>query len=295
MADSVTLRSDTLAVVVAAAGAELQSITDAQGGEWLWDGDPRWWTGRAPILFPTVGVTAGGIARFDGRDYPLGKHGFARDSRFAIVAKDDDMATFRLEADDRTRAVYPFDFRLDVTYALGGNTLTTTAEVRNLGDAPMPAGFGFHPALRWPLPGTAAARTDHFVRFDADEPEPLRAITGEGLFAAAPRATPVHDNELHLHDDLFAHDALVWDRPNSRGLYYGVEDHPGVRVDFAGMPMLGIWTKPGAGYLCIEPWHSHADEEGFAGDFADKPGVVTIAPGDAVQFAMALTIGVRLD
>lgn len=292
MADEVTLRSAALTATVSAHGAELRSVTDAQGRDWLWDGDPAWWTGRAPILFPTVGVTNGG-ARFGGRLYPLGKHGFARDSLFALVESDEAHALFRLEDSEASRTAYPFAFRLDVSHTLDGATLTLAAEVTNTGDTPLPAGFGFHPALRWPLPGTGAdGRGRHFVRFDADEPEPLRRIAADGLIAPGDRPTPVHDNELHLHDTLFSEDALVWERPNSRGLWFGVEDHPGVRVDFADMPMLGIWTKPGAGYLCIEPWHSRADDEGFAGEFATKPGVVTIPPGERQRYAMSLTFGV---
>lgn len=294
MADLVTLRSDLLTVTASPLGAELQSVTDREGRDWLWDGDPRWWTGRAPILFPTVGMTADG-ARFDGRRYPLGKHGFARGSSFDVVSADDRQATFRLEASENTRAVYPFAFRLDVQYRLDGATLAAEATVTNRGDRAMPVGFGFHPALRWPLPGTGAnARYDHVVRFDADEPEPLRAISDAGLIAPALRPTPVHDNELHVHDSLFEQDALVWDNPASRGLFFGVADRPGVRVDFPDMPMLGIWTKPGAGYLCIEPWHSRADDEGFTGEFAEKPGVVTLAPGEAKSFAIALTFGVPI-
>lgn len=286
----ITIRSDALTVTVAAKGAELRSITDAQGGEWLWDGDARWWTGRAPILFPTVGVTAGG-ARFGGTLYPLGKHGFARDREFEAVATDDGEARFRLVADADTRAAYPFDFVLEIAHALAGATLTTTATVTNAGDTPMPFGFGFHPALHWPLPGTGAlSRTDHIVRFDADEPGPLRLIGDDGLIQAGDRPTPVRDNELHLRDDLFSHDALVWEGHASRGLFYGVDGHPGVRVDFAGLDMLGIWTKPGAGYLCIEPWASRADDEGFAGEFADKPGVRTLPPGASHSYAMSLTI-----
>lgn len=295
MSQLVTIASPDLSVAISPTGAELQSVTDRAGGEWLWDGDPRWWTGRAPILFPTVGVSADGVARFGGEAFPMPKHGFARHSAFALAAQSDTSATFRLEDDAQTRAAYPFAFRLDVTHRLDGATLHLEADVTNRGDAPMPAGFGFHPALRWPLPGTGAqARGHHIVRFDADEPEPLREISTDGLFLPGPRATPVHDNELQLHDDLFTHDALVWDAPNSRGLFYGVPDGPGVRVDFPDMPRLGIWTKPGAGYACVEPWHSRADDEGYAGEFADKPGVVTIAPGASHRFAMALTFGVPM-
>lgn len=292
MTDLVTLSSPDLTVAVSPVGAELQSITDTQGRDWLWDGDERWWTGRAPLLFPTVGMVAGGVTRFGGREFAMPKHGFARRSRFTPVETLDASVTFRLEDNEATRAIYPFAFRLDVTHRLEGSLLETVATVTNTGDEAMPAGFGFHPALRWPLPGTGSnAKARHLLRFDAEEPEPIRGVTPEGLIGPA-IPTPIAGDELQLHDSLFEHDALVLDRPNSRGLWYGVPDHPGVRVDFASMTYLGIWMKPGAGYLCIEPWHSHADDEGFTGDFAEKPGVMTLAPGATHDFGIALTFGV---
>jgi galactose mutarotase-like enzyme len=294
MTGIVTLSSPDLTVSISPLGAELQTIVDAQGRDWLWDGDERWWAGRAPILFPTVGALTGGVARFGGVEYGMAQHGFARRRNFAVIEQVERSATFRLDADDETHALYPFTFRLDVTHTLDGATLETVAQVTNIGDAPMPVGVGYHPALRWPLPGTGAgARFDHIIRFDADEPEPIRGVVAGGLLGGE-HPTPIREDELALHDSLFVTDALVLDRPNSRGLWYGLPGAPGVRVDFAEMPYLGIWTKPGAGYLCIEPWHSHADDEGFSGEFAEKPGVVTLAPGQAKDFAMALTFGVML-
>lgn len=292
MTDLVTLASPDLTVTVSPLGAELQSVTDAQGRDWLWDGDERWWSGRAPILFPTVGMLTDGIARFGGREFAMAKHGFARKTPFKVIKVLADSVTFRLEDSAESRAIYPFAFRLDVTHRLDGAVLETVATVTNRGDEAMPAGFGYHPALRWPLPGTGGnSRSQHLIRFDAEEPEPIRGVTPDGLIGA-PKPTPIGGDELLLRDSLFAHDALVLDRPNSRGLWYGVPEHPGVRVDFAGLNFLGIWMKPGAGYLCIEPWASHADDEGFHGEFADKPGVVTLAPGEAHDFAMAMTFGV---
>jgi galactose mutarotase-like enzyme len=294
MPELLTLASPDLTVTVSTLGAELQSVIDARGDDWLWDGDPAYWTGRAPILFPTVGALTDGTARFGGDAYPMAQHGFARRNDFAIVERTDASLVLRLEANDETRAHYPFAFRLDVIHRLDGATLATTLTATNLDDRPMPVGAGFHPALRWPLPRTGAdSRYHHRVRFDADEPEPIRGVVAGGLIGGE-KPTPVRANELALHDSLFAQDALVFDKPNSRGLWYGVADQPGVRVDFAAMPYLGIWMKPGAGYLCIEPWHAHADDDGFTGDFADKPGVVTLAPGETHDFTMALTFGVRL-
>jgi len=294
MTDILTLASPDLTVSISPLGAELQAIRDARGRDWLWDGDERWWTGRAPILFPTVGALSGGLARFEGREYPMAQHGFARRSAFTPVEQSPHAATFRLEDDAATRQHYPFDFRLDVTHHLDGATLETITRVTNRDERPMPFGLGFHPALRWPLPGTgSASRQHHIVRFDTDEPESVRSVVAGGLLGPA-LPTPVREDTLALHDSLFEKDAVVLDRPNSRGLWYGVPGDPGVRVDFAGLPFLGLWTKPGAGYLCIEPWQGHADDEGFTGEFAEKPGVITLAPGESREIAMAMTFGVML-
>ena len=289
LAPMITLRSDQLEAVVAPLGAELQALRDATGCDWLWGGDPAFWSGRAPILFPIVGTLAEDRLRLGNESFTLLRHGFARRAMFEVVAQDAAAATFRLTATAETRAVYPFDFVLDVRFALTGLTLEIVATLGNPGKEPLPASFGFHPALRWPLPGSAA-REGHAILFDQAEPEPIRRLDAAGLVAPERVASPVEGDRLMLDDALFTRDALIFERLASRGLSFVAPDGPSVRVDFPGMPQLGLWTKPGAGYLCIEPWQGHADPAGFAGDFRTKPGVIMVAPGAARDFTLALTL-----
>ena len=289
--DLIEIRSADLSAAISRDGAELQWLRDFHGRDLLWSGDPAFWTGRAPILFPIVGALAHDEFRLDGKAYRLPRHGFARHSRFAPAEHGDSAVTFRLTDSPPTHAVYPFPFVLEVRFGIEDATLSITATLSNPGDGPLPASFGFHPALRWPLP-YGGARPDHVVRFDRPEPEPIRRVDTAGLLLPEAFPTPVDGNILHLRDDLFTTDALIFDRPASRSLWYGAPDTPGVRVDFAGMPELGIWMKPGAGYLCIEPWQGHADPQGFVGELRDKPGVVEIAPGQSRIFAIAITAGV---
>jgi galactose mutarotase-like enzyme len=160
------------------------------------------------------------------------------------------------------------------------------ARVTNTGAAVMPASFGFHPALRWPLP-YGKPRAAHEIVFERAEPAPIRRPI-DGLLSAAQFATPVRDRHLLLHDDLFEDGALVFDTLASRSVLYG----EAIRVDFPRMPHLGIWTKPGAGYVCIEPWQGHASPEGFDGELADKPGVIAITPGATESFGMSIGVSV---
>lgn len=270
-------------------GAELWRLRDSEGRDLLWDGDPAFWTGRAPILFPVIGCVAGGVVRVDGQTYPMPKHGFARGRTWAVVDRQPASVTLRLEADDETRASYPFDFRLDLRFAIEGETLDVVATLTNPADIELPASLGFHPALRWPLPW-GAPRDAHLVRFARDEPAPIRRIDRDGLVRPAPEPTPVVGTDLHPEDRLFEDDALIFDRLASRSLLYGAPDASALGVSFPAMPELGIWTKPGAGYLCIEPWAGIADPQGYAGELRDKPGIVRVPPRSDHIFAMRIAL-----
>lgn len=284
------IASDRLTAEISADGAELQRLTDAAGRDYLWDGDPAFWAGRAPILFPIVGTLAGDRFRWQGSEYDLPRHGFARRRSFTVIQHDRDSLILRLAADAATRAVWPFEFSLDMIFAIRGATLTMTGKVGNRGAGPMPASFGFHPALRWPLPG-APSKDGHLIRFDRPEPAPVRRLDAAGLLDPAPRPTPVEGDRLRLEDAQFAEDALIFDALTSRRLTYQGPGTADVSIDYQGMPHLGLWMKPGASYLCIEPWQGFSDPAGFTGTLDDKPGMVTIAPGASRSFTMAITVG----
>ena len=289
MAEWITIGGEQLSAAINPLGAELSSLKDADGRELMTDADPRWWTGRAPILFPVVGAPSGEVIRVSGRRYPMKKHGFARRMVFAVVERAADRVTLRLTDDAETRARYPFAFRLDIAFRIEGATLHAEVTVANPDDVPLPASFGFHPAFAWPLP-YGRDRADHRITFSADEPDALRVIADDGTIAAGTRPSPLNGRTLHLNDALFETDALVWDRVRSDSVTYGASDGPRLRIHFPDTPMLGIWTKPGAHYVCVEPWHGIADPHGYAGEFRDKPGVFEVAPGGGKRIGMSVTL-----
>ncbi|MGH6781865.1 MAG: aldose 1-epimerase family protein [Sphingomonadaceae bacterium] len=286
---AVTISSGNLTARIAPRGAELVSLTDAQGRELISNGDPAYWTGRAPLLFPIVGRLRNDSYRLGDKRHSLPQHGFARRSDFAVVSQDPDAVRFRLVDSPATQADYPFAFLLDMEFRLEGATLAMTATIGNPGATPLPASFGFHPAFAWPLP-YGAPREDHRISFEKPEPAPLCAIAPSGLIAAEQTPSPVDGNVLRLRDDLFARDALVWDTLDSRRVRYGASTGPVLDIAFPDTPWLGIWSKPGAGFVCIEPWAGRADPEGFDGDFTEKPGVFIVAPGESRSFRMIVTL-----
>ncbi|MCK0530454.1 aldose 1-epimerase family protein [Sphingobium agri] len=290
MDELITIASDGLTASINPLGAELWSLTDAQGRELMTDANPRWWTGHAPLLFPFVGRSRGDSYRHGGRDYPMPQHGFARRMAFAQVEHLPESVTFRLEADAETRAVYPFDFRLDMQFAVAGGTLMMTATVMNRGEADMPFSFGYHPAFAWPLPYGGAADA-HVVEFGKAEAAPIRKVGDEpGLIAREKVPSPVEGNVLTPSHAMFEGDALIWDELASHSLLWGVPGQTRLKIDFPDTPWLGLWQKPGAHYLCVEPWAGMADLVGFVGDVWEKQGIMRLLPGDERRFRMDVTV-----
>ena len=285
----VSISSDRLVAEIDPLGAQLSSLKTHAALDLLWNGDLKVWAGRAPLLFPIVGVLVSGSYRLGTKTYRLPRHGFARGKLFAVESSGASAATFRLAADEASLRVYPFEFELSVRYELEGATLSLTTEIRNNGNAEMPASFGYHPGFRWPLP-FGKARSAHFIEFESDEPKPARRIDSAGLLTPEHHATPIARRRLTLADSLFQDDVLIFDQINSRSVLYGSGEGPRVKIDFPDARYLGVWTKPGAPFICIEPWHGVTDPEGFSGDFKDKPGVFVLQGGGSLCTRMDITL-----
>jgi galactose mutarotase-like enzyme len=285
-----TIGSSALTARIAARGAELVALETAQGQPLLWHGDPAWWSGRAPLLFPIVGRLPGDKTLIDGASHDLPQHGFARGSTFTLVSAADVSCVYELVSNPDTLSRYPRAFSLRVAYAVEDATLSVTATVTNADRKPMPFSFGYHPAFRWPL-ASGAERSGHCLVFSDDETAPIHR-PDDGLLSAWTEASPVIDRRIELSDALFDKGALIFTRPRSRQVTYQGPDSARLTVAFEGMPHLGIWTKPGAPFVCIEPWQGYAAPAGFAGELATKPGIVILPPGAKADFTMTITVSI---
>ena len=285
MAEAVhQLTSGRTTAAVAGHGAELQSLRTA-GREAIWPAGPAWLR-HAPVLFPIVGGLRGDRLIVDGQAYTMGKHGFARDRAFAWTRRDRAACALTLQDDDRTRAMFPYPFRLDLEYELEGPALCVTARVTNTGSSTLPCALGFHPAFNWPLGG--GAKEAHRIELSAVEAASIPQLDAAGLLARDV-PNPLRDRrEALLSDALFAHDALIFAPVRSRSARYVAPDGAAVEVAWEHAAQLGIWSKP-ADFVCIEPWRGHADPASFDGEFRDKPGLMHIAPGACEELRMTIT------
>jgi len=276
--DGHTIRSKGISATVLAHGAELCSLKTADGLELLWQAGAEW-RRHAPLLFPIVGRLKGDQLRHRGKSYPMTQHGFARDSRFEWVERGTTSCRLVLVDSAETRSRYPFAFRFTVTYTLQGADLEVALEIENPGDEMLPASVGGHPAFNWPLlPGLA--QEGYSLSFPDEEPAPIRRLK-DGLLRAAPEPSPIRGKRLALSEKLFDDDAIILDQLASKSVRYAADRGPSLEISWQDFRELGIWSKPGgAPFLCIEPWRGFASPSDFDGEFADKPGLMHIKPGD---------------
>ncbi|PNG24249.1 aldose 1-epimerase family protein [Methylocella silvestris] len=279
------IRDGRLSAVITAAGAELTSLTDPEGTEYIWQAGPAW-PRYAPVLFPIVGRLNEDLLTHDGKSYRMTQHGFARDRVFSWMARAADSCSLQLVDDEETRAKYPFSFRLELSYRLAGGELHVGFAVVNTGAEILPASFGAHPAFNWPL-RPDIAQEDYALLFSEEEPAPIRRLAG-GLLKPEELATPIEGKRLALRENLFEADAIILDRVASRSVRFAAPQGPGVEVEWEGFRELGLWMKPGARFLCIEPWLGAASPVGFEGPFAAKPGLALIAPGETRSAEMRI-------
>ena len=288
-----TLATPRCRATFAAHGAELTSLTTtANDLEYVWPGNPEVWGRHAPVLFPLVGRLPNDAYRHHGLDYQLPQHGFARDQEFAVLRHGPTELVFRLHQSETTRPAFPFAFELIITYTLHEALLTVRWDVRNPSpNQPLLFSIGAHPAVRCPLlPGEAFE--DYYFEFD--HPVSLdRHLLRGGLLTGDTAPVVRAARELPLSYDLFADDALVFKHYDfTRLTLRSRQSAHFVRFQFDGFPYLGLWTKgPGAGFVCVEPWHGIASSVGEPGELCDKEGILSLDPGQVFSASYTIEVG----
>lgn len=275
----ITLENDYLSVNISLLGAELVSLRDKRDGlEHMWSADPKFWPRRAPILFPCVGESRNGKIQVKGQDYPMGRHGFTRMQVFEVVEHSENKAVFELKENEETLKSYPFKFSFRVTYQLLDNTLVNGFEVLNSGDELLGFQLGGHPAFAVPFQ-SGEDYSDYEIRFDQALNIDRHLLNEYGLYNGQTRNVLKNSDRIPLSYELFNEDALVFkDIPSKRVWIQHKAGGKKLQVDYDGFPHLGIWSKPGADYVCIEPWIGCADGQNSKEDLFGKDNVVKLEP-----------------
>lgn len=286
------IMNNLLDVTVDTLGAELQSITGANGTEYLWSGNPAYWDGRATNLFPICGRLYGGSYTCNGKTYSMPLHGFARNMQFSVREHTKQKIVLEMSACNETRAIYPFDFNLKISYTLDGGRLVCVMRAENTGTDVLPFSLGGHPGFNVPL--SAGLRfEDYYLEFDrACQPEKL--VLSENHFATGCyEPYELEDGRrIRLEHSLFDHDGIFLTGTPGTVTLKSDLDNRAVRLTCRDMTHLGFWHASGtdAPFICIEPWHGLPALEGVTDDFATKAGMIRLPAGERYDFTYELEI-----
>lgn len=275
-----SIQSSDLIVEVNSIGMEISSIrSKSSQTEYLWQGDPVYWKGQAPVLFPIIGALKDGYTMISGEKCKIPKHGIVRNStKPKLVDHSEDSLRLRLSWDEETLLEYPCKFQLDLIFTLNGKSLKVEHEISNLGDGPMPYSIGAHPAFNCPLE-VGEKYEDYRIEFPYAETDSTWMIDAEGLIGNEQQAFLQNSQTIPLTQSLFDRDALIFKHLRSKKATLShFEKGAIVSVDFEDFDYLGIWAKPSAPFVCIEPWLGIADSSASNHDFLSKEGIMMLPP-----------------
>lgn len=286
------IKNNHLTLTFSTLGAELQSIMDADGKEYLWQADPAFWNRHSPLLFPIVCGLWEDTYRLQGKEYRLGRHGFARDTEFKVIAKGDSQVIFALHDSPETMNDYPFHFNLSVSYKLRDNKIHVVWHVENTDDKPIFFQIGGHPAFNVPglLPGEPLKGR---LKFDNAEPIRLFGNIGGCIDKGRREQVETEDGVWAFTQESFKDDAVIFDHSQIKHVeLLNPNGEAEVTLDFK-TPAVGIWSPYGkeAPFVCIEPWYGIHDWAEYDGDFRDKHLMNILLPGASFMSEYVITIG----
>lgn len=288
---TVEIKNAALNVGIDTLGAQLMSIRSADGTEYLWQGNPEYWSDRALNLFPYIGRLTDGKCRVHGKEYPMVIHGFAKSSVFDVLEQSSDAVTMELRSSPETLSCYPYEFSFRIRYALEGSTLSVCFAVENRSEEQMPFAVGGHPGFNVPLCEGERFEDYSLVFSEPCEPERI-GFTPEVYLNGINEAFPLEDGcRLRLRHGLFDDDAIILSNMCTSVTLSGPSGR-GVSVSYPDMRYLGFWHWPhkDAPYVCIEPWSSLPSRAGTVEELTSKSDLLRLKPGGVYENCWTISV-----
>ncbi len=288
------IENDFLKIGVESLGAELKSIfSKSDGFEYLWQGSEKSWNGSSPVLFPYCGRMTDGELIYKGKAYDAQPHGFLRKRELSLSAKSEDSITFTLQADEQTKAVFPFEFIFDITFALNGNTLSCTAKISNPAKSePLYFSYGAHPGFNITFGGKSDTIDEYSLTFSPEKESIDRVDIVNFLASDTLYTTPLTNGKhLALSNEFFEKDQFFTNIPKKVTLR-SETGNKSITMTYSDFDYLGIWRPVGdAPFVCIEPWAGLPDRLDVKCDFSAKFANMKLEPNTSRTFYYDVTIG----
>ncbi|WP_188050471.1 aldose 1-epimerase family protein [Flavobacterium sp. GP15] len=281
---TITITNSKLKAQIKTLGAELCSLKDNNAQEYMWEGDPAFWGKHSPILFPIVGTLKNDYYTINNKEYNMSRHGFAREMEFKILDQKENSVVLSLQSSEESLKVYPFLFELQIQYTLLEKNLIVDYTVFNNSSTSMPFSIGAHPAFALP---------NHFENYsiEFEKQDTLQYYLLENnLISDRTKSLELQNKQIDLNYELFKNDALIFKNIQSKSLTIIDNKKPRLKVCFQDFPDLGIWTKPNAPFICIEPWFGYSDTNKSSGKLDEKEGIQILNASETFKSKFSIQI-----
>ena len=285
------IENEFLKVKADTKGGILWSVMDPEGTEYIWQGDEKYWNEHGANLFPYIARMWEKSYTFQGKNYHMDIHGFAKDSEFYLETAKKDKMVFVLEDCEETLKQYPFHFQFKICYQLEDKKLNVCYEISNKDSKTMYFGIGGHPGINLPLENGVLFE-DYALTF-AKECQPERILFSKECFVEGKKAYPLEeDQKIQLSHDLFDEDAIVLEKTSGEVILESPNGKKGVKMTYQDFPYIGFWHMPhtDAPYVCLEPWSSLPSRQGITADLEKQEDLLSLAPGMSREMVWTLEI-----
>ncbi|UAB83913.1 aldose 1-epimerase family protein [Zunongwangia sp. SCSIO 43204] len=286
------LKNDQLEIGIQHNGAELCSIKNLENNkEYMWQADPEIWGSHAPNLFPVIGALKGNQIKYEGKFYDMPRHGFIRhNENLEVKNQTETSITFSIKSNEELRKIYPFEFEFELSFTLKDKSVEVNHLVKNLDTKSIYFQIGGHPAFNAPL-FEGETYEDYYLEFDQDLTLETYLLGESGLVSDNTKTIIENSDRIQLTKDLFNNDALIFKNITSKNVSLKSKNHGSIlSVSYDDFKNLGVWAKPGAPYVCIEPWLGIADVEGTDQNFKTKEGIIELETGKDYSATYTITI-----
>lgn len=288
-----TIQNTSLRIQIQDKGAELCSIVSLKNGkEYMWSADPTIWGSYSPVLFPIIGALKNGEYFFKNKRYSIPKHGFIRNNENLIFKQiSNNCIEYSLKYNEESLKNYPFQFEFNIRFRLIDNSILVEHEVINhSSEDEMYFSLGGHPAFKCPF-NENEIYEDYYLEFEKIENCRTWEVLPTGLINSTTHTLLENTNQLSLHKNLFDNDALILKEHNSKKVSLkSRKSNDSITIIYKDFHYLGIWAKPAANFICIEPWLGISDSYDTDQNFETKEGIVKLAADSRFQASYTIII-----
>lgn len=286
------LENEYLKIAVKAIGAELCQLQSKNTSiEYMWQAHPDIWGSHAPVLFPIVGGLKEDKYIFNDKEYQLPRHGFIRrNKQLELLEKNEDTIILQLSSNSDTHKIYPFEFDFKISFKLSNKKLQISHSIINKDTKALYFSLGGHPGFNCPILSNEKYE-DYYLEFEREESLNTWNLDQNGLIKEEGELVMNQSKKIRLHKDLFHKDALIFKSLKSRQVILCHKDKgERLKIDFQDFPSLGIWAKPGAPFVCIEPWLGYADKHDTNQQLSEKEAITSLAPGSTFEASYTIEV-----